>query len=255
MEQIDEEERSRCLLMDDDVSEINESQLPNDSQGTYADAEPSIRPVTVPHLVKPAYKNDYDWFTIGDADDNDTNGPLAPMKWRFIGADGELMEPNDDESDSKRAPLDYFLAMMPPTSIKRILRETNEKLFEREADELGMAELLPFFGVCLLITRTQFGRRRELWGRASGSKYIAPANLQTTGTSHNRFEEIWSVLSFSHQEPTQPPGMSSADYRWTLVDDFVNDFNRHRLARFKPSETVSMGTIRFIANVAAADLH
>jgi hypothetical protein len=28
MQQINEEERSRCLLMDDDVSEINESQLP-----------------------------------------------------------------------------------------------------------------------------------------------------------------------------------------------------------------------------------
>jgi hypothetical protein len=119
IEQIDGEERSRSLL-NDDVSEINESQLPNDSQGSYADGEPSIRPVTISGFVKPAFKNDYDWFTIDEADDTDTNGSLAPMNWRFIGADGEFLEANDDMSDSKRTPLDYFLASMPPTSIKRI---------------------------------------------------------------------------------------------------------------------------------------
>jgi Transposase IS4 len=118
-----------------------------------------------------------------------------------------------------------------------------------------MAELLRFFGVCILITRTQFGRRRELWGRASGSKYIAPANLQTTGMSRSRFEELWSVLSFSHQEPERPHGMSAADYRWTLVDDFVDDFNRHRQARFRPSETVSSTTVQSISNIITPDLY
>jgi Transposase IS4 len=255
MQHINEEERSRCLLMDDDVSEINESQLPNDSQGSFADGEPSIRPVTIDHFVKPAFKNDYDWFSINDADDVDTNGPLAPLKWRFIGADGEFMEELDDVSDTKRTPLDYFLASMPPATIKRVLKETNEKLLEREADELAIAELLRFFGVCILITRFKFGRRRELWGQATGSKYIPTANIADTGMSRHRFEEIWSVLSFSHQEPERPYGMSSADYRWTLVDDFVNDFNRHRRARFRPSERVSADTILFITNITTADLY
>jgi Transposase IS4 len=125
---------------------------------------------------------------------------------------------------------------MPPTSIKRILRETNKKLLEQEADELGIAELLRFFGVCILVIRMQFGRRRELWGRVTGSKYIVPANFAATGMLRNRFKEIWSLLLFSHQEEVQPYGMSSADYRWTLVDNFVDDYNCHRVARFKPSE-------------------
>jgi Transposase IS4 len=181
MQQINEDERSRCLLMDDDVSEINESQLPNDSQGSYADGEPSIRPVTIDHFVKPAFKNEYDWFSIDEDDDIDTNGPIAPLQWCFIGADGEFMEPLDDVSDTKRTPLDYFLASMPPATFKRVLKETNEKLLAFESDELTMAELLRFFGVCILVTRFKFGRRRELWGQATGSKYIPTANIADTG--------------------------------------------------------------------------
>jgi Transposase IS4 len=165
------------------------------------------------------------------------------------------MEELDDVSDTKRTPLDYFLASMPPATIKRVLKETNEKLLDREADELIIAELLRFFGVCSLVTRFKFGRRRELWGQATGSKCIPTANFADTGMSGHRFEEIWSVLSFSHQEPERPYGMSSADYRWTLVDDFVNDFNRHRRARFHPSETVSAATILSITNIATADLY
>jgi Transposase IS4 len=208
------------LLLDDEVSELIELQLPANSQGTFADEEPAF--------VKPAFKNEYDWFSIDEEDGTDTNGTIPPLKWRFIGADGEFMEPLDDKSDNKRTPLEYFLASMPPTSIKCILHETNKKLREQESEELCIAELLRFFGVCILVTRFKFGRRRELWGLTTGCNYIPTANFASTGMARNRFEEIWSVLSFSHQEPTRPHGMASADYRWSLVDDFVDDFNRHR---------------------------
>jgi Transposase IS4 len=227
---INEDKRSRDLLLDDEVSAIDNSQLPAESQGTFVNEEPSIRPINVANFVKPAFKNNYNWFSIDEEDDIDTNGPLAAMKWRFTGTDAAFMEPKDNKSDSKRTPLEYFLAAMPPASIKRILHETNEKLREQEADEMGIAELLRFFGLCILVTRMQFGRRRELWGHVTGSKYIPPTNFAATGMSRNRFEEIWSLLSFSHQEPVQPIGMSLADYCWTLVDDFVDDFNRHRRA-------------------------
>jgi Transposase IS4 len=165
------------------------------------------------------------------------------------------MEPLDDVSDTKRTPLDYFLASMPPATFKRVLKETNEKLLAFELDELTMAELLRFFGVCILITRFKFGRRRELWGQTKGSKYIPTANIADTGMSRHRFEEIWSLLSFSHQEPERPHGMSAADYRWTLVDDFVNDFNRHCRARFRPSETVSATPVQFITNIIISELY
>jgi Transposase IS4 len=177
------------------------------------------------------------------------------MKWRFTGTDAEFMEPKDDKLDSKRTPLEYFLAAMPSASIKQILHETNEKLREQEADELGIAELLRFFGLCILVTRMQFGRRRELWGHVTGSKYIPSANFAATGMSRNQFEEIWSLLSLSHQEPVQPIGMLSADYRWMLVDDFVDDFNCHCWARFRPSEMVSASTFLFISNNTTADLY
>jgi Transposase IS4 len=254
--EIDVDERSRNILLDDEISGIMESQLPFDSQGTYVVEEPSIRPVTVPHLVEPAYKSDFhDWFLVDEEDDHETNGPVAEIKWRFVGSDGGFMEPNDDKSDTKRTPLDYFLSTMPPASIKRILRETNAKLLERESNEMGIAEMLRFFGVCILVTRFKFGRRRELWGHTTGSKYIPTANFANTGMSRDRFEEIWSLLTFSHQEPERPYGMSSAAYRWTLVDDFVDDFNRHRRARFRPSETVSAMTSESIANITTSDLY
>jgi Transposase IS4 len=252
---INEDERSRNLLLDDEVSEINEFQLPNDSQGDYVDEGTLIRPVTVPQLVKPAFKNNYNWFTVDEEEDIDTNGSLPPMKWRFVGTDAGFMEPKDNMSDSKRTPLEYFLASMPPASLKRILHKTNEKLRDQEADEMGIAELLRFFGVCILVTRMQFGRRRKLWGLTTGSKYIPSANFMATGMSRNRFEDIWSMLSFSHQEPKQPINMSSADYRWTLVDDFVDDFNRHRRARFRPSEKVNAAAIATLSNITIPDLY
>jgi hypothetical protein len=118
-----------------------------------------------------------------------------------VAAEGTYI--HEDLSDSKRTPLDYFLASMPPALIKRI--------------------------------RMQFARCK-LWGCVTGSKYIVPANFAATGMLRNRFKEIWSLLLFSHQEEVQPYGMSSTDYRWTLVDDFVDDYNCHRVARFKPSE-------------------
>jgi Transposase IS4 len=238
------------------VSAIVESQLPSDSQGTYTHEEPLLRPVNVPHSVEPAVKSDfYDWFLIDEEDDHETNGPVAEIKWRFVGSDGGFMEPNNDKSDRKQTPLDYVLASMPPASIKRVLRETNEKLLERESNEMSIAELLRFFGVCILVTRFKFGRRRELWGANTGSKYIPTANFAATGMTRDRFEEIWSVLTFSHQEPVRPHGMSSAAYRWTLVDDFVYDFNRHRRARFRPSENVSSMTSESITNITTLDLY
>jgi hypothetical protein len=58
------------------------------------------------------------------------------------------------------------------------------------------------------------------------------------GMSRHRFDAIWGYLTFSIQQDNWPSGVSSAEYRWMLVDDFVDDYNRHRLAKFRPSELV-----------------
>jgi hypothetical protein len=124
MQFINKDKRSVDLLLDDEVLAIDDSQLPAELQGTFVNEEPSIRPVNVANFVKPAFKNDYNWFPIDKEDDFNTNGPLAAMKWRFTGTDAEFMEPKDDKSDLMQTPLEYFLAVMSPASIKRILNET-----------------------------------------------------------------------------------------------------------------------------------
>jgi hypothetical protein len=48
--------------------------------------------------------------------------------------------------------LDYFLACFSPNAVKDIMYLTNKKLEEDEPPEMGMGELLKFFGVLILIT-------------------------------------------------------------------------------------------------------
>jgi Transposase IS4 len=117
-------------------------------------------------------------------------------------------------------------------------------------EPITIAELLRFFGVCILITHCKFENCRDLWSLATGCKFLNPANLGMTGMSRNRFEAIWIMLTFSKQEPIKPDDMSSQEYRWQLVDDFVNDYNRHRRSCFRPSERVSTDTIQSSSNIS-----
>lgn len=56
--------------------------------------------------------------------------------------------------------------------------------------------------------------------------------------SRTRFEDILSAMRWSNQPEAQPEGMTSKAYRWMLVDDFVNNFNKHRANNFHPSGDV-----------------
>jgi Transposase IS4 len=206
-------------------------------------------------LTKPAVKDGLDWFNIDEATEDDINGPIAPMKWRFMGVDGSYMEPNDDMGDTKRTPIDYFMATMPGTTLRRIVNLTNKKLQEKEMEPMCMAELLRFFGICILITHCEFENRRDLWSLSTGCRFLTPASLGQTGMSRNRFEALWTMLTFSKQEPTMPEEMSSQEYRWQLVDDFVEDYNRHRRSCFRPSESVSTDTITSISNISSTGMH
>jgi hypothetical protein len=71
---------------------MNRSFQPTQRAPTWTKSHRSI-PLQCPLFVKPAIKNNYDWFLIDKEDINETNGPIAPLKWRFIGANGEFMEP------------------------------------------------------------------------------------------------------------------------------------------------------------------
>lgn len=98
--------------------------------------------------------------------------------------------------------------------------------------------MLKFFGLCILVTRFEFGSRRELWSMARPSKYIPSPVLGKTGMPRNRFDDIFTSLRFSHQPETRPPDTSSEAYRWMLIDDHVKSYNRCRANFFVPSHEI-----------------
>jgi hypothetical protein len=65
----------------------------------------------------------------------------------------------------------------------------------------------------------------------------APAFRKKTGMSRKRFDDIWNALVFSDQGDSVD-GESSIEYRWRLVDDFVEAIDSHRAANYTPSELI-----------------
>ena len=168
------------------------------------------------------------------------NGRVCPIMWRFKDKDGMWLREGDDVNLT-RSCLHYFEAAFPSNALRRILHLTNRKLRAKEVDEIDMGELYKFFGICILVTKFEFSSRRDLWSTISNCRYIPPASIgENTGMSRNRFDEIWSSLTFSEQEEERPDYMSHAAHRWQLVDDFVQDFNDHRRSNFSPSEVVRL---------------
>ncbi|KAL3821912.1 hypothetical protein ACHAXA_008446 [Cyclostephanos tholiformis] len=90
------------------------------------------------------------------------------------------------------SPLQAFLHMMPPAQLSLMLELTNERLVEKEKQEMTRQELLRWIGVCVLIAAINFcGRRRNLWeGGGAPSKYLPSYDLCATGMLRNRFNDI-----------------------------------------------------------------
>ena len=98
--------------------------------------------------------------------------------------------------------------------------------------------MVKFLGIILLITRTKWKKRRELWATQATFKYIPTMNLGRTGISWHRYVELWKAVRWSDQPEERPEGMSSERYWWKLISDFVDRFNEHRATRFIPSDRV-----------------
>lgn len=221
---------------DDDISALGTSQ-DTDGSDLIMPGQPSPPSPPTPPPTPVVVTDNIAWFTEMDVEE-DVNGPVPGISWFFRGGDGKPMKEGDD-TDEDRTLLDYFMAVFPPRALRRIIKETNYKLLAEKANTIDVGDILKFFGVMILVSRFEFGRRRDLWKLFSDSPYI-PAQMigETTGMSRNRFEEIWSCLTFSKVPDERPAGMSSAAYRWKHVDDFVDDFNRHRRNNFSPSEVI-----------------
>jgi Transposase IS4 len=86
--------------------------------------------------------------------------------------------------------------------------------------------------------RLEFGSRASLWSTTPEFKFQPEHSLGKTGISRERFDSIFRNLIWSDQPDKKPEDMTSEQYRWKLVDDFVSRFNEHRAQSFRPSEFI-----------------
>ena len=165
-----------------------------------------------------------------------TNGPFTRRTWKLTCQyTGKEFTPGCDTVRSMK-PIDYFLAVFPKAQLKLMVEETSKKLVEAGKPKVTKGEILKWLGILLLITRFEFGDRRDLWSTRPSSKYVPAANLgEKTGMSRDRFETLLRLMVWSVQPPVRPEGMSHEAYRWLLVEDFVANFNEHRKQYFSPS--------------------
>jgi hypothetical protein len=76
-----------------------------------------------------------------------------------------------------------------------------------------------------------FGQRNQ-----DRCKYLPVANLgEHTGMTRDRFSIIMRYCVWSYEPEDRANGMSSEEYRWKLVDGFIDMINEHRSHYFSPS--------------------
>lgn len=197
------------------------------------------RGVDLPSVVV----HDTTWHHDDIATQQDVNGPVLQREWRIRDAAGNLLGPGlhdggRNNQEMKMSRLEYFLIMFPPAHLIDMARMTNRGLEESCREKTTCGELLKFFGILILASKFEFQRKRSLWSTTAPSKYIPAPSFGKTGMSRDRFDDLWKCLRWSYQPSERPHEMTSEQYRWMLVDDFVNTFNEHRAATVQPSETI-----------------
>ncbi len=70
-------------------------------------------------------------------------------------------------------PYDCFLSMFPHDHVRKIVQWSSKRLAEAGKRQKSIGEILRFFGVLVLCTRFEFGRRRQLWAAERTSKNIS----------------------------------------------------------------------------------
>ena len=114
--------------------------------------------------------------------------------------------------------------LFPPEQLQPILQLTNNELAMAKKNYTTAGEIVKFFGVMLLVTRFEFGSRASLWSNMSTNKYIPAPSFDLTGMPRKQFNDLWMCIRFSDQPRNHPSEMTSEQYRWRLVDDFIKKF-------------------------------
>ena len=122
--------------------------------------------------------------------------------------------------------------LFPPEQLQLILQLTNNELAMARKNSTTAGEIVKFFGELLLVTRFEFGSWASLWSNTSTNKYIPAPSFGLTGMPRKQFDDLWMCIRFSDQPHNHPSEMTSEQYHWRLVDDFVKNINEHQVQNF-----------------------
>ena len=165
------------------------------------------------------------------------NGPMMETDFIIKTLIGENITRNSDRNN-RWSHLEYFLFMIPPKQLNLSVSKTKQQLEKHGIEGTAKGEILKFFGVCILITRFEFGRRSSLWVTTVPSKYVPVAALGRIGMSRNIFDQLWKHIRFAQQPEERPEGMSSTSYGLRLINDYIKNYNKHRVNMFIPSSRI-----------------
>jgi Transposase IS4 len=115
-------------------------------------------------------------------------GPVIRRPWSVRRLQGDVISESTDLSSL--TPYDYFFAMFLYAHLGGIVLLTNVNLLQQKRALISVGELLKFFGVLVLMTRFEFGKRHDLWKTSPISKYILAPAFGNTGMPRNRFDDI-----------------------------------------------------------------
>ena len=120
-----------------------------------------------------------------------------------------------------------FFDLFPPELLQLILQLKNNELAMVRNNYTRAGEIVKFFGVMLLVTRFEIGSWASLWSNTSTNKYIPAQLFGLTGMPLKWFDNLGMYIRFSDQPHNCPSDMTSEQYHWRLVNDFVKYFNEH----------------------------
>ena len=175
--------------------------------------------------------HDQEWFVDDPATRLPVNGNYHIRHWAIKTRMGYMLRHGGDHQHSYSR-LEYFLMLFPPEQLQLILQLTNNELAMARKMYTMAGEIVKFFGVMLLVTQFEFGSRSSLWSNVTTNKYIPAPSFGMTGMPRKQFDDLWMCIRFSDQPHNHPLEMTSEQYWWRLVDDFVKYFNEHQAQNF-----------------------
>ena len=172
-----------------------------------------------------------EWFVDDPAMKLPVNGNYHSHNWAVKTRMGYILGRGGDDQNSYSC-LEYFLVLFPPEQLQLILQLTNNELAMARKNYTTAGDIVKFFGVMLLVTQFEFGSRASLWSNVTTNKYIPAPLFGLTGMPRKWFDDLWMCIRFSDQPRNRPSDMTSEQYHWRLVDDFVKNFNEHQAQNF-----------------------